>query len=257
MNNSTPTQLTSTGPQLGPLIRIPRPEVIELLALGGFDFGVVDLEHGPIAHNEVYPMILAAERHGFPLLARVPGLHENYMKWLLDIGISGLQVPHIKTADDARAAVSMCKFAPMGQRGLCRFTRAAEFSNIKKEEYIKKANAHNILVLQIEGIEGVENIEEICRIPGVDVIFVGPYDLSQSLGLIGEIWNKKVIDKIIYVIDVCKKAGICTGVFTDTPEGIAYWSKLGIRYLNYRIEVELFLNAIKERVAEAKGQVGR
>ena len=249
--------LSTSYPLLGPLIRIPRAEVIEILALGGFDFGVIDLEHGPIAHNEVYPLVLAAERHGFPLLARLPGLQESYVKWLLDIGIAGLQIPHIKTADDARSAVAMSKFAPVGERGLCRFTRAAEFSNIPKEEYVCTANLRNILVLQIEGKEGVENIEEICAVPGVDVIFVGPYDLSQSLGLIGQIWHEKVVEKVTKVVKACDKVGIRAGVFTDTPEGLTHWSKLGIHYLNYRIEAEMFLTAIKQRVVEARNSIGR
>lgn len=252
-----PNWLSSAHPLLGPLVRIPRAEVIEMLALGGFDFGVIDLEHGPIAHNEVYPLILAAERHGFPLLARLPGLQESYIKWLLDIGIAGLQIPHIKTAEDARLAVAMSKFAPVGERGLCRFTRAAEFSNIPKEEYVRTANERNILVLQIEGKEGVENIEAICAVTGVDVIFVGPYDLSQSLGLIGQIWHEKVVEKVVHVVQTCNKVGIRTGVFTDTPKGLADWNKLGIHYLNYRIEAEIFLTAIKQRVAEARSSIGR
>lgn len=250
-----PKFLQTSESVIGPLIRIPRPEIIELLALGGFDFGVVDLEHGPISHHEVYPLQLAAERHSFPLLARIPGLNENYAKWLLDIGISGLQIPHIKTAHDARAAVSMSKFSPLGERGLCRFTRAARFSAIPKDEYVSTANEQSVLVLQIEGLEGVENIEEICAVKGIDVIFVGPYDLSQSMGLIGQIWHKDVVDKIIHVVDICSKNGIKTGVFTDTIEGVSHWKNLGIHYINYRIEAEIFLDSIKRTVNEAKAAV--
>ncbi len=249
--------LSSPHALLGPLIRIPRAEIVELLALGGFDFGVVDLEHGPIGHHEVYPMLLAAERRNFPLLARIPGLQESYVKWLLDIGISGLQIPHIKTADDARAAVAMSKFAPEGERGLCRFTRAAGFSDTPRDEYVRTANERCILVLQIEGKEGVDNIEEICSVPGIDIIFVGPYDLSQSLGLIGQIWHEKVVEKVTHVVQTCAAAGIRTGVFTDSPEGLAHWHKLGIHYLNYRIEVEIFLSGIRQCVADAKKAIVR
>ena len=242
---------------LGPFVRIPRAEVIEILGLSGFDFAVVDLEHGPIMPNEVYPMILAAERRGIRLIARVPGLQESYFKWLLDLGIGGLQVPHIKTAEDARTAVSFSRFSPDGERGLCRFVRAADFSDIPREQYIKEANQKSLLIIQIEGKEGVANIKEIASVPGIDVVFVGPYDLSQSLGVIGQIWHEKVVSEIKKVIETCSKTGVAVGVFTDTPEGAKQWASLGVKYINYRIEVEMMLNSIKSHVKEIRQTIGK
>jgi len=242
---------------LGPFVRIPRAEVIEILGLSGFDFAVVDLEHGPIMPNEVYPMILAAERRGIRLIARVPGLQESYFKWLLDLGIGGLQVPHIKTAEDARTAVSFSRFSPDGERGLCRFVRAADFSDIPREQYIKEANQKSLLIIQIEGKEGVANIKEIASVPGIDVVFVGPYDLSQSLGVIGQIWHEKVVSEIKKVIETCSKTGVAVGVFTDTPEGAKQWASLGVKYINYRIEVEMMLNSIKSHVKEIRQTISK
>jgi 4-hydroxy-2-oxoheptanedioate aldolase len=244
--------LSSKKTLLGPFVRIPRPEMIELLSFVGFDFAVVDLEHGPIMPNELYPLILAAERRGIRLIARLPLLQENYFKWLLDMNIGGLQVPHVKTAQDAADAVKFSKFAPEGERGLCRFVRAAEFSNIPKEEYIKEANNNSLLILQIEGTEGVKNIKEIIEIPGIDLIFVGPYDLSQSLGLIGQIWHEKVVNEIKLIIELCKNKGIAVGVFTDTKEGVKYWRDSGVKYMNYGIDVELFLSLVKLHISEVK-----
>jgi 4-hydroxy-2-oxoheptanedioate aldolase len=236
---------------IGPFVRIARPEVVEMLAMAGYDFGVLDLEHGGAVNmNDVYPLILAAENRGIKLLARIPGINETYIKWLLDLGIGGLQIPHIKTKEDAQRAVEYSKFHPMGERGLCRFVRAAEFSNIPKQEYIDKANSKSIIVLQIEGFEGAKNIEEICTVEGIDVIFVGPYDLSQSMGLTGQIWHEDVTKEITRIIEICKSKGIVTGVFTDTPEGIKHWSDLGVKYLNYRIDTEMFLDFAKKSKAE-------
>ena len=237
---------------IGPFIRIPRAEIVEILALAGFDFAVVDLEHGSIMPNEVYPMILAAEKHGMRLIARVPGLQESYIKWLLDLGIGGLQIPHIKTAFDASKAVELSKFYPEGSRGLCRFVRAAEFSNLEKDQYISNANQKNVIILQIEGIEGVKNIEEIVKVAGIDILFIGPYDLSQSMGMPGQIWHKNVIQQIDYVLEVCSRNKLSTGVFTDTLEGISKWHAKGVKYLNYRIEVEMLLSYSKMQIAEIK-----
>ncbi|MBS1638277.1 MAG: aldolase [Bacteroidetes bacterium] len=242
---------------VGPFVRLARPEIVEMLAMAGYDFGVLDLEHGGAVNmNDVYPLILAAENKGLKLLARIPGVNETYIKWLLDLGIGGLQIPHIKTKEDAQRAVEYSKFSPMGERGLCRFVRAAEFSNIPKEEYIGGANKKSILILQIEGVEGAKNIEEISSVEGIDIIFVGPYDLSQSMGLTGQIWHPDVANEVKRIIEICKKKNIATGVFTDTPEGIKHWSALGVKYLNYRIDTELFLSFAKNSKAEIQPFLG-
>lgn len=238
---------------IGPFVRLARPEIVEMLAMAGFDFGVLDLEHGGATNmNDVYPLILAAENRGIRLLARIPGISEMHIKWLLDLGIGGLQIPHIKSKEDAEKAVHFAKFYPTGERGLCRFVRAAEFSNLNKEVYLSRANEQSVLVLQIEGVEGAQNIEEIASVSGVDIIFVGPYDLSQSMGLAGQIWHPEVAKEITRIIHVCKERGIETGIFTDTPEGVKHWSELGVKYINYRIDTEMFFDFSRKGLSEVK-----
>ena len=241
---------------IGPFVRMARPETVEMLAMAGFDFGVIDIEHGGAVNmHEVYPLILAAENRGLKLIARIPGISEMHIKWLLDLGIGGLQIPHIKTKEDAQRAVQYSKFDPMGERGLCRFVRAAEFSNIPKEEYLTKANSSSIIILQIEGVEGAKNIEEIVSVNGIDIIFVGPYDLSQSMGLTGQIWHPDVAKEITRIIQICQQKGIATGVFTDTPQGVKHWSELGVKYINYRIDTEMFFDFAKKCKAEIEGLI--
>jgi len=143
----------------------------------------------------------------------------------------------------------------MGERGLCRFVRAAEFSNIPKEEYLTKANSSSIIILQIEGVEGAKNIEEIVSVNGIDIIFVGPYDLSQSMGLTGQIWHPDVAKEITRIIQICQQKGIATGVFTDTPQGVKHWSELGVKYINYRIDTEMFFDFAKKCKSEIEGLI--
>ena len=239
--------LNSKATHVGPFVRIAKPEVIEMLALAGFDFAVLDIEPGGTMNiNDVYPLILAAENKGIKLIARIPGVQEMHIKWLLDLGIGGLQIPHIKTKDDALRAVEYSKFSPMGERGLCRFVRAAEFSNTSKEKYINEANSKSLLILQIEGTEGARNIEDISSVNGIDIIFIGPYDLSQSMGLTGQIWHPDVVNEITRIVGICTQKGVATGVFTDTPDGIKRWSELGVKYLNYRIDTEMFFDFAKK-----------
>lgn len=248
---ATKNWVNSKEHHIGPFIRLARPEIVEILSMAGYDFGVLDFEHGgAINMNDVYPLILAAQNRGIKLMARIPGINEMYIKWLLDLGIDGLQIPHIKSKKDAQLAINFAKFYPLGERGLCRFVRAAEYSNIPKEEYLKNANSESLIILQIEGLEGAKNINEIISVEGIDIIYVGPYDLSQSMGLAGQIWHPKVAEEITRIIDTCNQKNIATGVFTDTAEGVKYWRKLGVRYINYRIDTEMFLDFAKKSKAE-------
>lgn len=243
--------LKSRNHLIGPFTRIGKPEIIEILALSGFDFAIVDFEHGATVQiQDVYPLILAAENKNIRLIARIPGVNETYIKWLLDLGIHGLQIPHIKNAEDAALAIRYSKFSPSGERGICRFVRAAEFSHIPKDVYLKQANEQSLIILQIEGKEGLENIEEIIKVDGIDIIFVGPYDLSQSMGFPGEIWHPSVIGEIENLIRICKNKNIELGIFTDTPEGVRRWKNLGVKYINYRIDTELFLDFAKKSLLE-------
>ena len=168
----------------------------------------------------------------------------------MDLGIGGLQIPHIKNKEDAQKAISYSKFSPMGERGLCRFVRAAEFSNIPKENYLSQANENSLIILQIEGKEGADNIEEIISVQGIDIIFVGPYDLSQSLELPGQIWHPMVASEIERIVNLCQKNGIETGIFTDTAEGVKYWKNLGVKYINYRIDTEMLFDFAKKCIQE-------
>ncbi|MDB4926308.1 aldolase/citrate lyase family protein [Mucilaginibacter sp.] len=239
--------LNSKERLIGPFLRTPRPEIVEMLAMAGYDFAVVDLEHGGLMNqSDLYPLILAAENRNIKLIARIPGIQESYIKWLSDMGIGGFQIPHIKTAEDAKKAIEYAKFYPEGDRGLCRFVRAAEFSNIPKDTYINTANSKALIILQIEGVEGAGNIKKILSVGGINVIFIGPYDLSQSLGLTGQIWHPTVIEKITEILAACNEANVATGVFTDTPEGVKYWGEKGVKYINYRIDSEMILSGFKK-----------
>lgn len=248
--------LTSKKHLIGPFIRFARPEIVEILSMTGYDFGVLDFEHGgAINMSDAYPLILAAQNKGIKLMARIPGISEMYIKWLLDLGIDGLQIPHIKTKEDAELALKFARFSPLGERGLCRFVRSAEYSNIKKEDYLEFANEKSLIILQIEGLEGAKNISKIVSVEGIDIIFIGPYDLSQSMGLAGQIWHPKVAEEITRIINICNEKNIATGIFTDTVSGVKYWSDLGVRYINYRIDTEMFFDFAKKCKSEVDNSI--
>lgn len=244
--------MEATSFSLGPFIKCPHPEIIEALSFTGFDFGVIDMEHTPLGPRDLYPLKLASEARNFDLIVRIPMNLEMYYKWCLDLGFKYIQVPFVQTRADAEAAISLSHFSPRGERGLCRFVRAAEFSAKDKNEYISQAHENTKIILQIEGEKGVGNIDEILKVPNIYAIFIGPYDLSQSMGLAGQIWHSDVVAKMGEIIQKCRKYGIRIGTFTDTPEGIRYWANEKVDFVEYASDLNLFISSCRDLLTQVK-----
>jgi 4-hydroxy-2-oxoheptanedioate aldolase len=235
---------------LGPFVKCPTPEMIEVLGVAGFDFAVVDMEHTPVGPRELYPLVLAAERRGLDLVVRIPVNEEQYFKWCLDLGVAYIQVPWVQNKALAEKAVKLSYFRPSGDRGLCRFVRAADFSGTDGATYISRANERTKLILQIEGVEGVQNAAEIASVPGIDALFIGPYDLSQSMGKPGKIWDPDVQETMKKLIALCQAKGVKVGTFTDTPEGVKTWAAQGAAFIEYASDLNLLLSGVSKLKAE-------
>jgi 4-hydroxy-2-oxoheptanedioate aldolase len=232
--------------KFGLFIKCPHPEIIECLGYANADFAVIDMEHTPVTQNTLYPLVLAANLHNLDLIVRIPENKETYFKWCLDLGIKSIQIPHTQTAHDVRMAVKYSNFSPVGDRGLCRFVRAAKYSSTDKDEYVLKSNAQTSLIFQIEGEEGVNNIDEIINeLPLNSSLFIGPYDLSQSLGIPGKIWDKLVIDKMFQIVTKCKDKQIRVGTFTDSYDGLKHWTELELDFIEYASDLNIFMNSFK------------
>lgn len=238
--------------EFGLFVKCPHPEMIEAMGIAGFDFAVVDMEHTPLGPRDLYPLVLAAERRKLSLIVRIPQVADEYFKWCRDLNVARIQVPNIETQKDALYAIKHTYFSPIGERGLCRYVRAADFSNISKDSYLEQANENNRLILQIEGKKALDNLDKIIDVlcPGVS-LFIGPYDLSQSLGKPGEIWDPEVVTAMESIVALCASKGIGLGTFTDTLEGIDFWSKRGISYLQYASDLNVFIGAAKSLLKTA------
>ena len=154
--------------------------LIEIFGLSGFDFIILDNEHGYANYETLKNHIRAAELANLIPIVRVPNHHPENISKALDIGAYAIQVPNISTKQQVESVIKAAKFFPKGERGVCKYVRAADFSGLEKGSYFKQANTALILI-QVEGNEGLSNIEEILEVEGIDVLFIGPYDLSQAL----------------------------------------------------------------------------
>ena len=234
-----------TGPVFGPFSKLSDPAVVEVLGHAGFDFVILDMEHGSNSPETMQHLIRAAELAGIASIVRVPEDDPGMISKVLDIGATGVQVPQITCADDVRQAVKVAKFAPQGERGVCRFVRAADYSALDKHVYFKQAN-EALLVIQLEGAEALKNLDEILDVPGPDIVFVGPYDLSQSLGVPGQVDHPLVIEKTKEIVAACKKKGIAVGNFTETPEQSAFWVEQGLGYMSFSVDVGLLFESCRQ-----------
>lgn len=217
---------------------------VEVAGLAGFDFVILDMEHGPVGYENLQGLIRAAvHAHTLPIV-RTPDSAEISISKPLDLGASGVQVPHIKNAESARAAVSAARFFPAGERGMCRYVRAANYSAMSKEEYFSRAN-EILVILQLEGKEAIANLDGILEVEGIDILFIGPYDLSQSMGLPGQVDHPDVVETMGSIIRKAQTKGKTIGTFTDTIDSAGLWKRAGVQYLSHSVDVRIFLEGCK------------
>ncbi|MEM7207522.1 MAG: aldolase/citrate lyase family protein [Pseudomonadota bacterium] len=194
----------------GTMVTLASPEVAEMLSLCDFDWLFLDGEHAPLAPLGWQRVIQATGGRCANLL-RVPESTEAAMKQALDIGTDGVIVPNVKTADLAKQIVDWCKYPPRGSRGVG-LARAHGYG-LGFAEYVQSANDDTLVVIQAEHIDAVNNIEDIVKVNGIDCVFIGPYDLSASMGKMGEVDDPDVIAAIDHVAATCKSKNISLGYF--------------------------------------------
>ena len=207
---------------LGSIIALPCAEVAEMFSRAGFDWLFVDTEHAPLDPLAAQGLLQAAR---CPCLVRVPAGEEAAIKKALDIGAAGVVVPQVNSAEDAERIVRYCRYPPRGSRGVG-IVRAQGYG-LDFKEYVAGANDSVIVMLQIEHIDAVNNIDSIVRVPGVDALMIGPYDLSGTMGKLGQVNDPEVEQAIETVRKACAAAGMKLAIFASTAEGMKPYLRKG------------------------------
>lgn len=239
--------LASDKGALGPFMITSDPAFVESAGHAGYDFVLLDMEHGPGTFQNLQNLIRAANVAGVCPVVRVPRGTDIWIDRALDVGAGAVLVPQIDTAEQARAVVSAAKFSPAGTRGTCRFVRSAGYGAVPGAQYFSQAQ-ETAVIIQAEGKKAVENLDEILDVPGIDVLFVGPYDLSSSLGHVGEIDHPEVIACIQGIIEKANAKGVKLGCFADTVEGGKKWRDMGVKFIGYSCDTYLFYQMAKADV---------
>ena len=206
-------------PSIGSWMSMAHPSIAEILAMAGYDWIVIETEHTAIDVSEVLRLIIAIEQRGSVPLVRLAWNDPIQAKAVLDSGAAGVLIPMINTKADAELAVSMTKYPPLGSRGVG-VARAQGYGN-NFDAYVTNANADTLLLVQIEHREAVENIENILSVTGIDGVFIGPYDLSLSLGIPGKLNHPDILAAKQKVLTATLAHGLIAGMHFVQPQTAA------------------------------------
>ncbi|MDQ6663184.1 MAG: aldolase/citrate lyase family protein [Acidobacteriota bacterium] len=240
--------LKNNGIAVGTFCELPCAESVEITALAGWDFVVVDCEHAPITAAALPGLVRAAAAAGVPAIVRVASNDAAAIQHALDCGAAGVQVPQIASVDAARRAIAAARFHPTGERGFNPFVRAASYSVVPVADFMTRAADNVLLALQVESAAGVESLPGILELDGIDVIFIGPYDLSQSLGIPGDVSHPDVLATAGRIAEAVNRRGMTCGVFTGSERDTPAWLGRGIRYLCCGVDTVALLEASRQKL---------
>jgi 2-dehydro-3-deoxyglucarate aldolase len=249
MDHHFRTRLLRGDLLVGTMVTLNSPEVVELLADTGFDWLFVDAEHSPLAILDIQRLVQAAGDR-CPCIVRLPEASEVPVKKALDIGAAGIIAPLVNSAKQAEEIVRMAKYAPGGSRGVG-VSRAHRYG-LGFQEYLDGANENTAVIVQVEHIDAVANIETIARVPGIDAVFVGPYDLSASLGKLGQVNDPEVQGAIETVTRASLQAGIKLGFFGLTPESVRPYIDRGYTLIVAGIDTMMLGSAAGQLLADLR-----
>ncbi len=222
--------LAEDRPRIGCAVGFADPLVTDAIA-SSFDFVWIDLEHSTMSPEALSGHLLAARAAGVPALVRVSAAGTPFIKLVVDAGAEGVIVPQVRTPAEVKAAVSDCRYPPLGVRGFGPRV-PSRYGRLPTPEVVEAANRSLFVAVQIETREAYESLEEIVRIPGLDSVVVGPWDLSGAIGALGDVESPLILDAIKRIAAVARQAGLSVGAgMGSLPAYAARLRRLGVQWL--------------------------
>ena len=237
---------------LGTVITLSDPAVSELAADVGFDFTWIDAEHSPFTIQEIHHHVMALRGTACAPFVRVPWNEHGIIKPIIDLAPAGVIVPMVNTPEIAQAAVAACRYPPTGNRG-CGTRRSVGYGAGDFAEYLKLSEREPLVIVQIEHIEAVRNIDAILKTPGLGSVCIGPYDLSGSMGKLGQVNDAEVVKVIEEICSKTLKAGVMLGAF-GTPFPV--WRRRGLNWTALCGDYACMFSHAKALLDEARREQG-
>ncbi len=252
-NNKLKQKLYNDETCFGTFMSLNSTDVVECAGLAGFDFAILDCEHGYITPENVMNLVRAAEVTGMTPITRATYNDETDILRVLDVGSHGVQVPQINCREDAELVVKRVKYSPLGTRGAA-LTRSSNYGLKPIFEYFEHANRETLVVVHIENTAGLRNIDEIAKVDGIDVLFLGPFDMSQSMGIPGQMESNEIQKAANIVLSTCKKYGKIPGIYAEYPEVAKKRASEGFKYIPYSMVTSLISRSFMSSLEVAKGR---
>jgi 2-keto-3-deoxy-L-rhamnonate aldolase RhmA len=243
--------LADGGIVLGNEVHVIRSAVVaEIYKAAGFDFIMIDCEHTGLDFGEVTEIARVARLTGIAPFVRVPEVSYSAVCRSIDQGVQGIIVPRVETADQAAAVRDMIKYPPLGRRGMYPGASSIErYRDVDPKAYVEEANRSTMLAIMVEREPAVKALDSILAVPGIDLILVGPVDLSTSVGVPCQVDHERVVALMDEVISKCRKAGIPCGTAHGDPDFIRRWIGRGMQFFWVGNDVFLLLKAAREQLA--------
>jgi 4-hydroxy-2-oxoheptanedioate aldolase len=228
---------------LGTFSVIPSTDVVELIALAGFDFVILDMEHGPYTLESVHTALLAAAAHRLPAVVRVPDSGPALIGAVLDLGADGVLVPQVDSAYAAEEVVAAARFAPLGTRGSNPWVRAARYDGSPR--WLAESNERTLVMVMVEAAAAVRDIDKIVAVDGLDAVFLGPVDMSHALGVPGQPEHPRVLETLTEVAGRATAAGMAAAVFAPDAARARRWSARGLRLVACAVDSRMILDGLR------------
>jgi 2-keto-3-deoxy-L-rhamnonate aldolase RhmA len=242
---------------LGSWISIGHPAVAELMASIGFDWLAVDLEHGAVDMSQWLSLVQAIKGLNVVPMARLPYKEPVWVRRALDIGFKGIIVPMVNNAQEASVMVRVAKYPPQGERGIG--YAPANMYGTRFYESVASANEETTLICQIESKEAVDNLESILAVDGVDGVFLGPYDLSGSYGILGQMDHPLMNAAYDKLIETCERTDKLAGIHVvpPDPDAVAVKLKQGFNFIALSLDITFISTAAKTMLEKSRAAVER
>lgn len=219
--------------QIGTWSSIPILNIIDVLGTTNLDFVIIDMEHGSVSYETLEGMVRAAYSTSITPIVRLSSSSENEILRVLETGVQSIMIPHINSVEKAKTVSEYCKYRPLGKRGLSPYTFSHKYTHQNLDKSLQNNNKENFLGILVEGKEGLDNLEEICKVPNIDVIYLGLFDISQSLQLPADLNNKKIINELVRCEKIISKNNKIAGSMAKDIKYIKLLRKLNYKFIAY------------------------
>ncbi|ANE51062.1 hypothetical protein SY85_11675 [Flavisolibacter tropicus] len=237
----------------GTMLRMLRtPQAVALCASQHWDYVILDTEHNDYDLETLSNFCLASKYVDMDLYVRVPDKLYHQMAQMLDVGAEGLILPQVRTDEEARRIINATKYAPLGKRGVSLSETVTLFGDYSQAAYTQWANEELMNIIQIESEEGVNNVGKILSNKGIDAVMIGPADMSQDMGISGQLEHPRLEEAFHEIIEQCNKYDVAPGIHFSKMEYVEKWVKEGMRFVTYSYDSKFIKDAYSESLQKLR-----